>query len=154
MSELEGLSLPELLDRMAPLVIPEPVSWLPAAPGWWTVACWTAGLCLVIAWRVTSRWRKNRYRREALAALDAGSGALAAVDIARVLKRAALAAYPRERVASLSGSAWAAFLRETSGDDSVVAEAADRLARAAYRQDADPAALVEPARRWIRCHRA
>lgn len=154
MSEFEGLSLPELLDRMDPLVIPEPVSWLPATSGWWILACWLAGLFLVVAWHVMSRWRKNRYRREALAALDAGSGAPAAVDIARVLKRAALAAYPRERVASLSGSAWAAFLRETSGDDSVVAEAAEQLARAAYQPDVDPAALVEPARRWIRCHRA
>jgi hypothetical protein len=139
---------------MEPLVIPEPVSWLPATPGWWILACWLAGMFLVVAWRAMNRWRNNRYRREALAVLDAGSGAPAAVDIARVLKRAALAAYPRERVASLSGNAWAAFLKETSGDDPVVAEAAERLARAAYQQDVDPAALVEPARRWIRGHRA
>ena len=56
-----------------------------------------------------ARYRRNAYRREALRQLDA-------VDpggISTVLKRTALAAWPREQVAALTGAAWLAFLDRT-----------------------------------------
>jgi hypothetical protein len=104
--------------------------------------------------------RRNRYRRQAEAELDAiaarvdSEPAAAAAEIAGLVKRTALAAYPRGRVAALHGSDWAGFLRESTNDDATVAGAADRLAAAAYRPDAVGEGLVEPARRWIRKHRA
>ena len=77
-----------------------------------------------------------------------------AQHIAALLKRTALVAYPRADVAALYGKDWAKFLSESADNDAQIIEAADMLATAAYRPDADPAAMAQPARRWIRRHRA
>ena len=160
MSQYDGLNLPQLLDLMHGLVMPEPVAWLPTTPGWWIVLGWLLAMLLLGGWRLLQRWRRNRYRRDALAELKQieGNAGLApnevAHSVAALLKRTALVAYPREDVASLHGSDWATFLKQSSRDDRQIADAAERLAAAAYRPDADGAALSRPARRWIRLHRA
>ena len=74
--------------------------------------------------------------------------------VAEIVKRTALVAYPRTRVANLHGSAWAEFLCESAGNDKRINETATDLATAAYRRDADGKTLVSPARRWVRVHRA
>ena len=159
-SRYEGLSLPELLDLMHEIVIPEPVRWSPQTAGWWVVLFWLIVVILLIVISVRRRRRRNRYRRDALRALQAvgSSGDLAPQESARavaeILKRAALAAYPREEVASLHGEAWARFLSESSGNDRQVQGAAEQLAAAAYRPDADGGRILEPAKRWVRLHRA
>lgn len=160
MSAYDGLNLPQLLELMHELEMPEPVSMVPQTPGWWVLAGWFAAVVLVVAARLAGRRRRNRYRREAASLLD-GIAARAASDpsgsaqeIAALLKRTALAAYPREAVASLYGADWAAFLCRTSGHDAEVVAAADQLAFSAYRADADGGGLIRPARRWIRLHRA
>lgn len=160
MSGYDGLNLPQLLELMHELKMPEPVSMVPQTPGWWVLAGWLAAGMLVVAFKLVKRRRHNRYRREAASLLN-GIGARAASDpsgtaqdIAALLKRTALAAYPRETVASLYGADWAAFLCRTAGNDPEIVAAADQLAFSAYRADADGRALVNPARRWIRLHRA
>lgn len=160
MSQYDGLNLPQLLDLMHGLVMPEPVPWLPQTPGWWIVLGWLLAVLLLAVWQLARRRRRNRYRRDALAELDAITvrqdmdPAESAQRIAAVLKRTALAAYPRADVAALYGGDWARFLSESADNDPQITEAADRLATAAYRPDADPEALAQPARRWIRRHRA
>ena len=160
MSQYDGLNLPQLLDLMHGLVMPGPVAWLPQTPGWWIVLGWLLAVLLLLAWQFAKRRQRNRYRRDALTELrsiaaqtELGPGE-SAQRIAVLLKRTALAAYPRKDVAALYGRDWAQFLRESSGNDPQVAEAADVLAAAAYRPDVDGGALARPARRWIRLHRA
>ena len=160
MSQYEGLNLPQLLDLMHALVMPEPVAWLPETPGWWIVFGWLFAVLILAAWQLARRRRLNRYRRDALAELRAIE-ARTEVDatefaqrVAALLKRTALVAYPRKQVAALCGSEWARFLRESANDDRQIADAAEMLAAAAYRPDADGRALCKPARRWIRFHRA
>lgn len=160
MSQYDGLNLPQLLERMHGLVMPEPVAWLPQTQGWWIVTGWLLAVLVLAGWHLARRRRRNRYRRRALAELRAIEAqpqidaADAAQRIAALLKRTALVAYPRKQVAALYGSEWARFLRESAKDDRQVADAADMLAAAAYRPDADGVALCKPARRWIRLHRA
>lgn len=160
MSQYDGLNLPELLALMHDIVVPDPVTWLPQTPGWLIVLGWLVAVVCLAAWQVVKRWRRNRYRRDALAELRAiASGpdvdtAQAAQRIANVLKRTALVAYPRADVASLYGAEWARFLTESAGNDPQVADAAEELAAAAYRPGADPKSLSRPAQRWIRLHRA
>ena len=160
MSRYDGLNLPQLLDLMHGLIVPEPIPWLPATPGWWTVLGWLLALLFLAAWQIVKRRRRDRYRRDALAelkAIEADSSAdpaMAAQRIAAVLKRTALVAYPRKDVAGLYGTEWARFLTESSNNDRRIAQAAESLAAAAYRPDADPHVLHAPARRWIRRHRA
>jgi hypothetical protein len=159
-SQYDGLNLPELLALMHELVMPEPVPWLPQTPGWWIVLGWLLAVLLLAAWQVIKRRRRNRYRRDALAELDAIAAqrdiepAESAQRIAAILKRTALVAYPRADVAGLYGAEWAQFLRESADNDPQIADAADLLANAAYRPDVDPNVLTQPARRWIRRHRA
>lgn len=160
MNPYEGLNLPQLLDLMHDIVRPEPVSMWPQTQGWTILMVWLLMSALVIAWHGYRKWRANAYRREAakrLAEISAHSrdpAYPAGLQLATLLKRTALAVYPRDRVAALHGDAWAKFLRQTSGDDPMVANAADQLASAAYHLDVDVSGLILPAARWIKIHRA
>jgi hypothetical protein len=160
MNAYEGLNLPELLALMHEIVLPDAISRMPEGPGWWILFAWLVACSVIFARHLLLRRKANAYRREAtvllrdIAADKSLSGAQAAEQIAILVKRTALAAYPRETVASLYGADWAQFLRETASNDPVVSKAADELAQAAYRGGADGGDLVTPARRWIRGHRA
>ena len=57
-------------------------------------------------------------------------------------------------VAALYGEDWAKFLNESARNDPAVRAASMRLATASYQPGADGLALISPARRWIRVHRA
>ncbi len=160
MNEYEGLNLPQLLDLLHDIVRPDPVAWTPQTIGWAIVGVWLLVVILLSSWNRIQKWHRNRYRRDALAMLkeigahaDASSSAVAG-QVALLIKRTALVAYPRAEVASLYGSEWAAFLRQSAGNDPVVEKAAGDLATAAYRVNVDGGKLIEPARRWIRVHRA
>lgn len=160
MNPYDGLNLPQLLELMHGLVLPTAVPWMPATPGWWIALAWLLAMLLIGARQLIKHRRRNRYRREAKALLKAiedradRDPAAAAGDIAQLLKRTALAAYPRRQVASLRGAEWAEFLRVSASNDPIVNAASEQLAAAAYRADADGSVLVAPARRWIEVHRA
>ena len=160
MNEFDGLNLPQLLALLHDIVRPAPVPWVPQTIGWAILAAWFAAVVVLVGWNRYRRWTGNRYRREALATLRSieltatENPVASAGDIAALLKRTAMVAFPRAAVANLCGDEWARFLRRSADDDPAVAAAADRLASAAYRADADGRALVAPARRWIEVHRA
>jgi hypothetical protein len=160
LSRYDGLNLPELLDLLHGIVMPDPVPLRPMTPGWLILAGWLLAVLILGARYLIRLRRLNRYRREALAVLKTIEGERdlspveSAQQIAALLKRTALAAYPRQQVASLSGKEWAQFLRESANNDRQIADAAASLAAASYRPDADGRELSAPARRWIRLHRA
>lgn len=135
-------------EAMHGLILPPPVPFWPATPAWYVVFALLALLLLWLGWHAWRRWRANAYRRAALRALGRAEGA----EIAAILKRTALAAWPREAVASLSGQDWAAFLQRTAPRARLDAASATALASLAYAPAARP--MREPAERWIRCHDA
>jgi len=143
------------LSRLADIVVPPPVPWWPPAPGWWLLlAALIAGL-LILLLAAIRHWRRNAYRRAALDEIDALPPADAAnvTALATILKRTALAAYPRAEVASLTGRAWLAFLDRTSGSEEFTRNG-DSLAQAAYGRPAgDDTPLLAAARRWVKHHR-
>ncbi|MFC6688894.1 DUF4381 domain-containing protein [Jhaorihella thermophila] len=145
-------SLTSLIAQLVPPAEPPPVSMMPQTAGWAVLgAAALAGLGF-LAWRMWRTWRANAYRRAALRALGQAGGDPAA--IAEILRRAALAAYPRRDVAGLIGEDWLAFLDET-GPEAVFAHGPGRvLAIAPYRpvEDGGPA-LRAIAETWIRRHR-
>ena len=154
-SPYDGLNLPDLLERMHDLAMPAPVSWLPQTDGWWVLLAWLTVVVLLglLKWR-TNR-QKNLYRREALANLRSlVKAGRTAGQVAELVKRTALTAYPRVEVAGLYGEDWATFLVKSSGDDPVVQSGASRLAIAAYRPDVQIDEIATCAERWIRRHRA
>ena len=140
----------------------EAVAWWPVTGGWKVLG---ALLALLLAWRAYrgyQRWRRNRYRRQALAHLSS-LGELPAGErlprLAALLKTTALAVYPRDEVAPLSGKAWLRWL-EASTRTPVFSDSSGRLlCGAQYRADVplEMGALEQLNREiaaWIRHHEA
>ena len=144
-------NLVDLIDRLADPAEPAAVAMTPQTPGWTVLGVLFALLLAGLAWRAVRRWRANAYRRAALAELQRAGDDPAA--IAEVLRRAALAAWPRERVAGLSGGDWLAFLDATGGGG--FSDASGQvLAQAPYGRSAGPLpGLRDLAARWVRRHR-
>lgn len=174
-------SIPPLGPQADPLAglrdwhLPEPVSWWPPAPGWWLVA----GLGLALAVIAVHCWRKRRRRtapvRAALAELavlrsrfaQEPDGRRFAAAVSVLLRRLALARYPRDQVAGLAGRQWLDFLDRTGGAGGFTQGPGQILAELPYRRsgedDRDPgrrpirdsegAGLAELAHRWIRANR-
>ena len=152
----DGLNLPQLLDLMHGIVEPTPVSWMPQTDGWWVLLGWLLVVCALGFVKWLARRRLNRYRRislKSLAEIEVEAPE-AAAEIAAILKRTALAAFPRNEVASLTGPDWAEFLSRTAAGDTRVTDSAPAIARAAYHDDVRAAEIVEPAKRWVKLHRA
>ena len=159
---------PTSLDRLRDIVAPPPVPWWPPAPGWYWLFGFLLFLMLVLVLRSLLRWQHNRYRREALAELARHESALvdparradALSAMAELLKRAALTAFPRGQVATLTGPAWFAFLDRAGRTASFSAGCGATLENAAY--DSRSAAALDEAqtrelasivRDWLAHHR-
>ncbi len=110
---------PASLQNLNDIVMPQAVGWWPPAPGWYVLI---ALFLLLLAWygyKESRRWISNRYRRVALGELkqlelelvgETRPDVFVFGQIPQLLKRTALAAYPRGEVASLTGSGWHSFL--------------------------------------------
>lgn len=132
-------SLKDLRD----IAVPEPPPLWPPAPGVWVLLIVSAAVLLALfLW-----WRRARaqsaYRRAGLSLL---AGARTTRDIDVILKRVALAVFPRPQVAPLYGDDWVGFLEATCSQ-----------ARFAALVKADPSAEASPELRqvagtWIRHH--
>ncbi len=150
--EQPPVTLVDLLDRLIPMADPEPVSMVPQTAGWAVLAVLLAGVLSYGGWRIWHRFRANAYRRAALQALDRAGGNPKA--LASLLRRTALAAYPRRDVAALTGDDWLHFLDETSGIKEFSSGAGQALARAPYQRFSAPSPEAAAlARFWIRRHR-
>jgi hypothetical protein len=142
---------PASLENLRDIVEPAPVPWWPLAPGWWCLLA-LLGLAAVVGVATgVRRWRADAYRRAALRELR---GAETNAAIAELLKRVALAAYPRSEVAALSGTAWSRWLAETGGRPvpEAVSEALEEGVFAARGSDS-ARQLASFAADWIQSHR-
>ncbi|EED35628.1 conserved hypothetical protein [Luminiphilus syltensis NOR5-1B] len=154
------MNLPDLMELLQGPVTPAPIPLIPATVGWVVLGLWLVAVVGLVAIAWVRRYRRNAYRRQALAMLKElakraeDNPAGVAEAISTIVKSAALQAYPRTRVAALTGSDWAVFLRDTSNRDPLVSAAAGQLARAAYQPNSEPLQLLEPALRWVKVHRA
>ena len=126
------------------------------------IAIGVALVAIVAAvWQFIRHRRANQYRREALAELarvsrtDTAPGELLA-QLSLLMRRTALAVFPREQVAPLAGAAWLAFLDRTSSGRQFSEGDGRLLASGPYEQTppgrAELRALVVLVRKWIRGH--
>jgi hypothetical protein len=150
MADAQSGSLSNLVD----IVPPDPGPWWPPAPGW----IWAAALLLVlaVAWGVLTwlRWKRNAYRREALAELAAPD--VTVDQIFGVLKRVALVSFDRSEVARLSGLSWLDFLVDSCPDlnrQNLEPLYATVFSPGTVSSSARERGL-EAARNWVRRHRA
>jgi hypothetical protein len=128
-------------------------------------------LALVIwtVWMGWKRWQAAAYRRAALAELqrltaraaDDTQREFALRELPELVKRTALAAFPRQQVASLSDASWLEFLDRTGHTDAFTHGQGKWLPALAYdphaagRLDVHEAdALCSVISHWIRGHSA
>jgi hypothetical protein len=131
---------PASLQNLNDIVLPASVEWWPLATGWYVLFVL---MLVAIGWygyRALQRWHTNRYRRVALQELTVLKEAVLN-DIDRetslrqlpvLLKRTALAAYPRSQVASLSDSAWFSFLNSTLSSPAFTESSTETLSQLSY----------------------
>lgn len=141
------------LAALRPLHPPAPVEWWPPAPGWWVLGVLLLAL-LGLAW-----WyhRTSAVRRAALAELQrlertVPDDTRLTIGVNRLLRRVALACFPRRQVAALCGEAWLRFLDAQAGGGGFCAGPGRVLATAPFAPvcNLERAALIALVRKWIR----
>ncbi len=157
---------PSRIEQLQNLPLPEPVSYLPQTWGWWVLLLMLLGLALLQAARRYRHWRRNRYRRAALAELagleqrlHGDPQRLALRELPALLKRTALALPGQPAVASLGGAHWQAFLQRHCRQP-LPADFSAQLASLAYAapeqlqrlDEATVTDLLGTCRRWLEQH--
>jgi hypothetical protein len=139
--------------------LPEPVSWWPPAPGWWVLSGLTILLAAATTWwvlrfyrsRAAARTAKGELRRLRELFRSDGDAAAFARGLSRLLRRYAIARFPRRQVAGLAGGDWLAFLDEHGGGGRFRGGPGRVLAEAPYRPVGQIAAddLTDLVEDWI-----
>lgn len=134
---------PTNLTYLHDIVLPEAPGFWPPAQGFWILVALVLMLILTAAWQILRSRQRNAYRRAGLILL---ASAKTVYEVNVILKRVALAAFPRATVAHLHGEPWRHFLESTCRSQTF----------AALQQGADDRppdqALLTAARTWIRRH--
>lgn len=110
------------LAQLREIHLPDPIGWWPLAPGWYLLAIGSIiGLVIIMMW-LRRCYLNGQAKREALRLLSIYQqqyrpevdSQLMSARLSGLLKRVALAYYPREKVARLQGDEWIDFLNKTS----------------------------------------
>ena len=149
---------PGSLERLHDIAVPPPAPWFPPAPAWYVLAALVGGAVAVLLVQSVARRARNRYRRAGLSELATLEASPDRADtlpaLAELLKRVALAGFPRDQVASLSGAEWLRFLDRTGRTADFVRGPGACLLRVydARAAGATPE-LYRAVRHWIKHHR-
>ncbi|CAG9297111.1 DUF4381 domain-containing protein [Celerinatantimonas diazotrophica] len=99
------------LTGLKNIILPSQLETGPLALGWWIVIVVVSALLVVVGYLLWRYWRSGKQKRLALAEIKKFKDHPIHLDqLNKLLKRTALAYYPRAQVASLSGKAWFEFL--------------------------------------------
>lgn len=116
------------LDNLHDILVPPAVGFFPLAPGWYFVLLLLLTLSLHFGDRFFLRYRRDKYRRDALVALPQNSSLEALLSLA---KRVGMAAYGRDITASLSGNEWWEFM-EAYSEVNIAQNVRKEIERALY----------------------
>lgn len=145
--------------------MPDPVPFTFAAPGWYVAGVLLLLLLVAGAFLLGRRYRRNRYRRHALAWLEAKqqselTPAQLLFDTDMLMKQIAMHRYGAAQVASLQQQSWIDFLNNSSKPaPGFTATDAGLLAVSLYKPGADTMApeaidqFITKAKSWIRHHK-
>ena len=97
---------------LSPVITPDAPTWWPLAWGWWVVIVTSIILIALVFFIVKRRKNNQQPKQEALSYFtnNQSSGRLSPSEAQRILRRAALSYFPREKVAGLAGDDWLKFL--------------------------------------------
>lgn len=148
------------LGDFVEVVSPESISWLPQTAGWAWLGAFLLAVLLRYGWQRLRHWHRNRYRREATVRLqqlaqDSTQEAWL-IELNKLLKLTALAAFSREQVARLSGQEWVEFLNRHCASTPFSPDHCNLLARGVYEStavaDATRQALFAACLNWVQHH--
>lgn len=114
------------------LIEPDPIRFSFGAPGWFILLGLGLISLLIYALVVYLRYRKRRYRREAVHILEnlelsKYTPSSIVVSIAEVLKRVSMISFGRSETATLSGQEWISYLDQKNNGIQVLSENARKL---------------------------
>lgn len=150
------------LAQLRDIHLPEPIGWWPLAPGWWLLIIVSISLLSILLWRLWRKMVAARAKKEALQllkmyeaqSLNEKNTAPLCAKISELLRRVALAYFPRKEVAALHGTAWIEFLNQ-HGKKVNFKPVTSLLLDSAYQpyshENIKP--LIHRARRWIQQRR-
>jgi hypothetical protein len=149
-----------VLGDFVEVVSPESINWLPQTVGWVWLGVILLALMVRYGWKRLRYWHRNRYRREAVARLqqiaETGEQKFWLMELNKLLKLTALAAFSREQVAQLSGEEWVDFLNWHCTTPPFSLEQKKLLAIGAYRNtaltDNIRLQLLASSLTWVRTH--
>ncbi len=130
------------LNNLSDIILPPPILFWPLGQGAYLLLIAILITAAFLTYTCLARYKSNYYRRMGLSLLDS---ATTVYDVSVALKRVALAAFPRERVASLYGDLWVGFLQDTCSD-------CDFGQLLSQPNDDAEITLITIARYWVRNH--
>jgi hypothetical protein len=140
------------LSRLHDFSQPPPPSWMPQTIGWYVVFVLIVLSATWFVARTIRHWLNNRYRRDALRALQHAPAA----QLSEILKRTAMVTWPRSEIASLTGDNWIHFLEKSSGVREFQSFPGRLIEEAALSDctlaPKDQEQLRQLAARWVRTH--
>lgn len=141
---------------LPPLHEPPPVEFTFEATGWIILFALVSALVLVVLVWQALKFRKNRYRREAIKRIqNLDTSVLDPVSIFVELKLVATQTFGRESVSGLQGKQWMQFLDDSSKGTSFSHYAEEYLAsiyEGSSLSKSSSQVLMKDAINWIRYH--
>jgi hypothetical protein len=113
---------PQSLEQLKDIHLPNPIGWWPIAWGWYLLGLLIITLLATLSYCIWKYYKRTGAKREALTLLKQYFQTYKAerncqsssAQVSELMRRVALAYFPREEVASLQGEAWIAFLNNHS----------------------------------------
>lgn len=150
-------------DDIGSLIEPVPVQFSLGAPGWYVLGTIVAILILVASVLLYRHYKRNLYRRDALAFLTMQQTNLENDSIrllyeaSILLKRIVMARYGRQH-ASITGTAWVNFLNSVCKAPPFDEQDGTWISTVVYSSGSDVTtesvhAYLEKTRKWIKLHR-
>ncbi|MDH3505010.1 MAG: DUF4381 domain-containing protein [Nitrospirota bacterium] len=147
------------LQELRDVHLPDPISLWPPAPGWWIIFGVVVAGAIVSLWILTYR-RQTRARRLAMTELGAikqhydthRDDQWLVQRLSAIVRRYAMATFPRTEVAGLVGISWLRFLDRTGRTNQFTDGVGNLLSSGPYQPQAavSAAELVPLVEHWIR----
>jgi hypothetical protein len=143
------------------LHLPEAIGWFPPAIGWWLVLILIPLIIWFLYWTYKRLTRKTVLKdaKQLLAGIKNSSmdNAQKLAEISALLRRVAISVAPRAETASLTGSAWLAFLDGSLKDAQFMTGTGRCLAELPYRKYApteqEISQLINLCENWLKAQK-
>ena len=139
------------LSKLRDIHLPEPISAWPPAPGWWILTILLITMTVWLSWKLWKKYQqKHLYRisnhsisQLQLEYTEHQDSHLLIRQYSSLLRRIALAQYPRQQVASLTGTSWLEFLDKSASTNLFNAELGQLLINGPYQKPDNNFSLLE-----------